>query len=453
MPAFFPHFGLVRKKATTLKLKIHFLMKRNFAYSVGILLCGMLLLSQMLTAQIGQTPMGLETDCDRCRNSGMILLYGNHAGGCNYELNLDFSDQCNVTSITWEFGDGQSVTTGATHTVVHNYGAAGTYLATATLTLGTPPNTCTITVRNYINVTQCSPDNCGSCLITAPSGIFIGPPTSNPCEVGFFLSNPTIDPGCPNVSYTVNYGDGPGSYPLTGLGYFTHVYPGNGTYSLCVTETHSNGSTSCSTTYCASVTVKNCQVCAPCPITNPANLNVYIAPFNPCRVGVTVSPFNGCGDIDYSVNFGDGTVLPYTGSLLQHVYNASGPYTIVLTETHFNGLVSCTATRSYTVTMPAKCDGVTQKQQDIDPSEFALPAQLTVAPNVLKRGGTTTVSWDSQLKFEGLRLMDAQGKTMLMVNSASDASLRLDIPQTMPAGMYFLMLNDGNAGVAKLIVE
>jgi PKD repeat protein len=447
-------FVLTDTQKSILNFKLQSNMKRFFPFFLGVLLCALLFPAQRLAAQ-SQIPTAPETDCDRCRNAREIDLAGRHAGGCDYILTLDYSDQCNVTSIVWDFGDNTpTITTGAVHTVTHQYAAAGIYIASATITIGTPPNTCTIVERNSINVTQCTPVNCGACSVVSPSGIFFLPPTANPCLIQWILTPPVADPACPNVSFSINYGDSPNSMPLIGLGQFSHQYPGNGSYNMCLTETHSGGPIPCTTTTCDLVTIKNCQVCAPCPITNPASLVVFTHPTNKCRVVAGASPFNGCADIDYSIDFGDGSPsVPYIGLGVQHVYQSGGSFTITLTETHFDGQVYCTSTRTRVVNMPGSCAGVPFKQADVDFSEFESPSKLTVLPNVLQRGQTTMVSWDSDVKPENLRLMDAQGKMVLQIQLSSEKSMRMEIPQSLPAGMYFLVLNDGIDGITKLIVE
>ncbi|MFN8395954.1 MAG: PKD domain-containing protein [Bacteroidia bacterium] len=366
---------------------------------------------------------------------------------------MEHGVNCRITGVNWDFGDGGTVTGGNTTNLLHTYSLPGSYFVSVQIIVGTLPDTCHIWRYSQVNATGCVPENCGPCQIWQPGSIYVTN-TMSPCSRRFDVLPGGISQDCPNVTYTINFGDGMNLANQSSISNVVHTFPGNGTYDVCVKETRTVGNYSCSTTYCDRVKISGCLVCAPCPIANPANLNVFFAPFNPCKVGVTASPFNGCGDIDYSVDFGDGTVLPYVGTLLQHTYATPGTWTITLTETHFDGVNTCSSTTSYVHDVPDECRGDNMRE---GAEEWMMStdqqAAMMVIPNAMKAGGTCLLKWAEGTHIDQVKLLDTQGRVVLETAVSGQGQQQLKIPVSLPSGLYFLLADDGLNGVTKLLVE
>lgn len=428
-------------------------MKRTLGTVLGLTLQLFVLLSwHQLPAQGGPVGEDPHAACDRCREEGIHVTVS-HAGGCSYLFVLEHGLGCPVTQVNWYFGDGQSVTGGNSNSVLHTY-APGSYFVYVDIVVGTLPDTCHISRYTQVNATGCIPENCGPCQIWQPGKLFVTS-LANPCTRRFDVVPGYASPACPNVSYSINFGDGMSLLNQSSISNLNHTFPGNGTYNVCVTETRTVGGYSCSTTYCQSVKITNCLVCAPCPITNPANLNVYFAPFNPCRVAVTASPFNGCGDIDYLVDFGDGSpVVPFTGLAVQHVYSVPGPVTITLTEVHFDGVNSCSSTRTYSHIVPKDCERAEMRESQgswelVQVDDVA----LRVVPNALKPGGYLTVSWAESQDVRELQLLDLQGREVWRMPVTGTRQQEVQLPVSISRGLYFLAADGGKNGIGKVMVE
>jgi PKD repeat protein len=216
-----------------------------------------------------------------------------------------------ISSETWDFGDGTTAFhAGGLTSVSHAYTAPGTYAVTLTL------------VDNRGNLQTTTQKT----TITGPAASFTYSPTS-PLEgtsVSFDGSSSIPDAGAQITSYVWDFGDGSAPYSSGSTPSVSHTYATDGTYTVTLTVTDSDG---LSSTASQQITVVD---------ENPtASFTISAAPY---AVGQPVS-FTGSGlDPDgtitsYSWNFGDGSSATGATATASHAYTSSGTYTVSLTVT------------------------------------------------------------------------------------------------------------------------
>lgn len=234
----------------------------------------------------------------------------------------------NITSFSWNFGDGSPVATGGK--VSHSYAKAGIYQVSLTVT-DSDGQTAT-TVQTLI-------------VGSAPAAQFTVSSPADPVQgspVGFDGSaSSDPDSGVSITSYGWDFGDG--TTQSTNTPTTSHTYAQPGSYMVKLTVTNSLGLPS--TVFSRSVTVDETPTAA-----------FTTAPAHPAQ-GAPVS-FDGSGSqdpdgtiADYSWSFGDGQSAD-TGltATTTHTYAEPGQYTAALTVTDSDGQ---TSTFSQTVTVYA----------------------------------------------------------------------------------------------------
>jgi len=222
-------------------------------------------------------------------------------------LDVQFTDIStgNVTSYTWNFGDGSTSTD---QNPTHTYNTPGTY--TVTLTVNGPGGSTTETFTDYVKVEW--PVPVANFTVNATSG-------TAPLDVQF------TDISTGNVtSYIWNFGDGSTSTDKN----IEHVYSVPGSYTVILTVTGPGGVTSLS---------KYITVNYPAPIAGfTVNTTKGTAPL---KVKFTDS---STGNVSgYLWDFGDGTTS--TDQNPTHTYTNHGSYTVKLTVTNHGGSSTLTS--------------------------------------------------------------------------------------------------------------
>ncbi len=212
----------------------------------------------------------------------------------------------------WYFGDG---TTSTLPNPTHAYTTAGTY-----------------TVKLVVNYGNCSDSVTHTVTVaTGPSTSFTGTPLAS-CSAPFTTTFTNNTTGA--VSYLWLFGDGTTSTSPNP----SHTYTANGTYTVKLVSTSSNGCTD-TLTKAAYVVVQ------PVIATISGNSVIGCAPATGSFTGSGTSPVPITG---YSWNFGDGG--SGTGSSVSHTYTTPGTYTLTLTVS----AGTCTATTTSLVLVGTK---------------------------------------------------------------------------------------------------
>jgi PKD repeat protein len=217
----------------------------------------------------------------------------------------------------WNFGDGSAPLTG--QTLEHTYAQNGIYEITLTVTTTTGSRVTqsqTVTVNNIAPTVNAGED------LTFNEGQTIT------------LNGTFTDPGTDTHTYSWNFGDG--SDPVVGTLTPTHIYRDNGTYTVTLTVTDSDGAATSDTLM---VTVNNVA-----PIITEVNGTLTLTEGDTSTFSATaVDPGNDT--LTYTWNFGDNTPLT-AGQTISHTYPQNGTYTVILTVTDKDGAAS---QRTFTV--------------------------------------------------------------------------------------------------------
>lgn len=216
-----------------------------------------------------------------------------------------------ITSVLWDFGDGQTSTaTSASHL----YSSPGSY--TVKLTVATADGSDTQTRADYILIT----DSQGG---TVPTAAFSGTPTGGNAPLTVQFTDAST-PGSSSITgRSWDFGDGTAVSTATNP---SHTYTTNGSYTVSLTVTNSVGPDT--ETKPAYIVVQP----APVPPTaqfsgTPTDGHV------PLTVQFTDQSAPGSAPItSRSWNFGDGTAVS-TATNPSHVYTTAGSYTVSLTVT------------------------------------------------------------------------------------------------------------------------
>lgn len=210
---------------------------------------------------------------------------------------------------TWDFGDGNTASTGGTAGTNHTYAANGTYNVCLTVN----GNNCSDTQCYQVTITGIGGGgNCSALFTATESG-----------GVATFVNNST---GLGAGSVAVwDFGDGNFFTATPGTAGATHTYANNGAYIVCLTVQDSLGN--CTDTYCDSLLVTGAG-------TGPTPCSVNYTWVNDSSQAYTILVFNnstGNGALTYLWDFGDGTTS--TQAFPSHVYAGAGTYVVCLTIT------------------------------------------------------------------------------------------------------------------------
>ena len=321
---------------------------------------------------------------------------------------------------TWSFGDGTSAT--GTGDITHLYSSPGTYYVC-------------LTVNSFI--TSCTATFCDSITILSPTiscnAYFVSNDSSS------FTQFYDYSTGTGTYSYSWDFGDG--SISST-VGNETHLYTSPGTYTVCLTITDT--STSCTDTYCSSVTVPGALTCNASFIivqdsTNLFNYFVY-------NTSTALAPA-----LSYLWNFGDGTTS--TGAYPSHTYATTSPVVLCLTIADGTG---CTDTfcdsitpgmmMSSTFTINVLPLGVTEDALTITALEnYPNPfSDYTTINYTIRKDATVSIS-----------ILDLLGNTVTALengNQVSGEHTTSFYSSNIAEGMYLLQLKVDNTIKTKKII-
>jgi PKD repeat protein len=173
----------------------------------------------------------------------IVAAGGSYSGIIGQPISFDGSDSSDPDSpiilYEWDFeSDGVFDASSGSPTATHTYSAAGTYTATLRVTDDTgltSTDTASVVIR---------PPN------RPPAAVLQGPSTANAGETVAFSGSGSSDPDGDALTYSWSFGDGgSGSGPSV-----THVYAGQGTFTVALTVTDPAG---LSDTKTSQVTVTN----------------------------------------------------------------------------------------------------------------------------------------------------------------------------------------------------
>jgi len=242
----------------------------------------------------------------------------------------------NVTSINWDFGDGQTSTT---YNPYNSYSSPGTYNVCVTVTYNVNGTSCT---KQFCQTTTCAALPCDQFL--ANTNVFATFDGVS-CSASPSFSLGTIQ------DVTWDFGDGQ-SQSGDPYGFYPHTYSNNGTYNVCATFTYlvSQTQQTCTKTVCDTITVGSstgCDISANFTFTNENNTVTFSD-----NSTVTNGVIN-----TYTWNFGDGNSA--TGSNISHQYTSPGQYIVCLTVNGVsNEAQPCSDTYCDTIEI-GNCDGLT----------------------------------------------------------------------------------------------
>lgn len=262
-------------------------------------------------------------------------------------LTVQFNNQTtgDVTSYSWDFGDGSPITDqNSVGNPSHVYPAGGTYTVTLTASGAGGSNSYTAQVS-----------------VTAPVNAMFSasPDTTSPLMVQF-----TNESTGPVVASSWDFGDGTTSAETSP----SHTYAAGGTYTVTLTVTGSDGGTS---SYSGQVTVTE-------PVdalfaTQAVEGQPLAVQFNNQSTGPVATS---------NWDFGDGTGSSETSPL--HEYAVGGTFTVTLTVTGTNGTTDSTSA-IITVTQPVDALFATQPVEG---------QPLNIQFNNQSSGPIVAVSWN-----------------------------------------------------------
>ena len=242
--------------------------------------------------------------------------------GATVTVTFTVTSTATVTGITVNWGDGTTNTlTGSATSDTHIYANTGTaksqiftITVTATNSAGPGSGTTTETINDRPPV----------------ASFTFTPASPSAGQAVNFDASASTDPDGTIVSYAWNFGDG-----TTGTGATpTHVYNPTSTQSftvmLSVTDSQgSTGSTSQSVTVSVAVTPPVVTISSIAP--NPANKGQMVT--------ITFAVSSTATITGITVNWGDGTTDPLTGTATSdtHAYTAAGSFTVTVTATNSAG--------------------------------------------------------------------------------------------------------------------
>lgn len=288
-------------------------------------------------------------------------------------------------------------------------------------------------------------DACESCVINAslsvtPSSLFGGP-----CLDYNISPLVSITGGAISSHEWIITGPSGYTYNSTSLGNpsgFTHTFPGNGTFSIClVTIGQDFSGNQCSIDTTCSIVTVNC-------------------PTTPCANGSTVSfshlsnqlttTFTSTSNIvgfyltSFSWDFGDGTTSSQFSPT--HTYATEGKYWVCLTITFYTQAGSCSITscKKIKVTgfglVPAKRN-VLEEVNEINFEAYPNPTN-----------GTLIVDIAGEKDEYQIAVHSMDGKEIIADKLIRDKSVRFDF-SALESGIYFITITDDNTSVTKRFVK
>jgi PKD repeat protein len=279
-------------------------------------------------------------------------------------LNVQFIDLSsgNPTSWFWNFGDGNTSTL---QNPIHQYESLGVYSVSLKVTFDR--NSYRIQKPRYISV------NSPSQIIVLPQADFTANVTSGSVPLNVHFTD--LSTGNP-TSWAWNFGDGAVSNQQNPI----HTYSTTGTYSVSLTVSNPNGSSTNGKANFISVTT---------PISIPLVADFTASPTTgtaPLNVQFTDSSTGN--PTFWSWNFGDGATSNQKNPV--HTYSAAGTYTVGLTVSNANGSTTITKANFISVTSPE----TTVPAADFTASPMTGTAPLNVQFLDVSTGNPISWSWN-----------------------------------------------------------
>ena len=226
-----------------------------------------------------------------------------------------------IANYSWTFGDASE---GNGKIVTHVYAKDGTFKANLTVTdngEGKNSSSKDLTVKMTVSPAKKYPV---AVIQTEKDGL----------RVNVSGAKSHADNDATITSHAWTFGDGGSATGVTA----THTYAANGTYTVNLTVTDSNGMTNSTT-----VSVKVASLPTPPPPAKKYPVAVIQTEKNGLRVDVSGAKSHADNDAtitSYAWTFGDGGSA--TGVTATHTYAANGTYTVNLTVTDSNGMTNST---------------------------------------------------------------------------------------------------------------
>lgn len=362
-------------------------------------------------------------DCDTCRcDITADFVFG--ATDCEVNFgDMSTKSSCtNITSWIWDFGDGNGSNL---QNPTHTYSASGSYTVCLIVTGTDGTDTCQDTICYTVDV------NCKGCQCDiVPDFRF----TVERCTVHF--SDLSVADGCQIVGWHWDFGDGTSSSVQNP----SHTYSSAGIYTVCLTVTAFDGTTTCSETICYQVEVEDCEPCD----CNPKPDFQFVV--EDCNVFFGDLSTSDCEIVGWSWDFGDGNTSTLKNPA--HTYQYAGTYTVCLTITiqDPSGQL-CYATICKTVVV-TNCDPSPFMFRQFTGSNETLPFDVKVYPN--------PTSGDVFVEFDIPEEMNVEiavfGSSAQQIKSLVDAGLEegkhtvewSPSEEGVASGVYYIMIRTGD---------
>jgi len=272
-------------------------------------------------------------------------------GQCPLSVAFEDHSEGQVTSWSWDFGDGQSSSSFAP---THVYDACGTY--TVSLTVTGPNGTHTLTQPDFVVA-----------ALQPPTAAFTATPASGPAPLDVQFGDLTTGQV---TSWSWDFGDGQGSSAASPL----HRYESAGLYTVTLTSSGPGGSDPETQLDCVAVGIP--------PPTAYFEANPVLGP---APLSVAFSDLTGGAVSGWSWDFGDGASASTQNPV--HVYTVPGLYGVTLTATGPGG--THVRTRADLITVE-----VAQPGAAFSVTPTSGPAPLTAQFTDLSTSSPTGWSWD-----------------------------------------------------------
>jgi len=246
---------------------------------------------------LSRLPVGIFVESAETVDTGELIVFN---------ASLSYDPDGSVVSYFWDFGDG----TNASGVVVeHAYTDDGNYTVTLTITDDDGATASASTTKTALN------QNPSSQFTYSPDSPIAG-------ETVIFDASNSSDTDGYIVDYTWNFGDG--NITTSAASVVTHIYAMEGNYTVVLTVTDDDGATDVTED---SIRIRNY------PSAEFTYSPPYLGEGQPSTFDASSSSPNGGQIFNYTWNFGDGNITTVVESVIFHVYEVAGNYTVLLTVT------------------------------------------------------------------------------------------------------------------------